>query len=127
MDNIIFIGMPAAGKSTVGVVAAKRLLQAVGLRREGPDLISCPTCGRCRTRDMVKIAEEVEQRLSRVEKPITVAVMGCIVNGPGEAREADVGVACGEDCGMLFLHGKPLRKVSRDRLVDELFMEIDRI
>ena len=106
------------------VVTAKRILQAVGLRQDGPNLISCPTCGRTRI-DLIPLAQEVERRLNTVQKPITVAVMGCIVNGPGEASAADVGIAGGNGFGMLFSRGKVLKKVPEDRLVDELFALID--
>lgn len=106
------------------VVAAKRILQAVGLRQDGPNLISCPTCGRTRI-DLIPLAQEVEQRLKAVQKPITVAVMGCIVNGPGEASAADVGIAGGNGFGLLFSHGKVLKKVPEEQLVDELFALIE--
>lgn len=106
------------------VVTAKRILQAVGLRQDGPNLISCPTCGRTRI-DLIPLAQEVERRLKDVHKPITVAVMGCIVNGPGEASAADVGIAGGNGFGMLFSHGKVLKKVPEAQLVDELFALID--
>lgn len=108
------------------VVAAKRILQACGLRRTGPDLIACPTCGRTKY-DMLPIAREVERRLKSCDKPITVAVMGCVVNGPGEASAADVGIAGGKGEGLLFAKGKVLRKVPEERLVDALFEEIDRL
>ncbi len=108
------------------IVAAKRILQAIGLRQDGPNLISCPTCGRTRI-DLIPLAQEVEERLKQVHKPITVAVMGCIVNGPGEASAADVGIAGGNGFGMLFRHGKVLKKVPEDQLVDELFRLIDEL
>ena len=108
------------------VVAAKRILQACGLRRTGPDLIACPTCGRTKY-DMLPIAREVERRLKNCDKPITVAVMGCVVNGPGEAAAADVGIAGGKGEGLLFTKGKVLRKVPEDQLVDALFEEIDKL
>lgn len=108
------------------VVAAKRILQACGLRRSGPDLIACPTCGRTRY-DMLPIAREVERRLKDCDKPITVAVMGCVVNGPGEASAADVGIAGGNGEGLLFARGKILRKVPEDQLVDALFQEIEKL
>lgn len=108
------------------VVAAKRILQACGLRRTGPDLIACPTCGRTKY-DMLPIAREVERRLKNCDKPITVAVMGCVVNGPGEASAADVGIAGGKGEGLLFAKGKVLRKVPEDQLVDALFEEIDKL
>lgn len=108
------------------VVAAKRILQACGLRQTGPDLIACPTCGRTKY-DMLPIAREVERRLKNCDKPITVAVMGCVVNGPGEASAADVGIAGGKGEGLLFAKGTVLRKVPEDQLVDALFEEIDKL
>lgn len=102
------------------------ILECLGLRRRGPELISCPTCGRTQV-DLIPIAEEVERRLAHVGKPISVAVMGCVVNGPGEASGADVGVACGRGCGLIFRHGEVLRKVDEDAIIDELFAEIDQL
>jgi len=104
------------------VIAAKRILSAVGLRRFGPEIIACPTCGRCQV-DLGAIVRQLEQRVkgqgSRV-KDVKIAVMGCEVNGPGEAREADIGVAFGKDSGMLFKKGKVLKKVSAQNAVNEL-------
>ena len=100
------------------------LLAALGMRRLHPELVSCPTCGRTQV-DLIPIAEEVERRLKEVRKPISVAVMGCVVNGPGEARGCDIGVACGRGEGLLFVGGKPLRKVAEGDIVDELFREIE--
>jgi len=108
------------------VYAAKRILRACGLREMGPNLISCPTCGRTKY-DMIPIANEVERRLEGCTKNITVAVMGCIVNGPGEASAADVGIAGGDGEGLVFAHGKTLYKVPQDRLVDALMEEIDKL
>ena len=108
------------------VTAAKRILQACGLRRSGPELISCPTCGRTKY-DMLPIAREVERRLQGCTKPITVAVMGCAVNGPGEASAADVGIAGGSGEGLLFAGGKILRKLPQEKLVDALFEEIEKL
>ena len=99
------------------------LLSALGMRRLTPELVSCPTCGRCQV-DMIPIAEEVARRLQEVRAPISVAVMGCAVNGPGEARDADIGMASGRGQAMLFAKGEPIRKVPEDRMVDELFDEI---
>ena len=99
------------------------LLSALGMRRLTPELVSCPTCGRCQV-DMIPIAEEVARRLQGVRAPISVAVMGCAVNGPGEARDADIGMASGRGQAMLFAKGEPIRKVPEDRMVDELFDEI---
>lgn len=106
------------------VYAAKRILAAAGLRREGPNLIACPTCGRTNI-DLIPMAEEVERRLAGCKKPITVAVMGCAVNGPGEASAADVGIAGGLGEGLIFRKGQILRKVPQERLVDELMKEIE--
>jgi (E)-4-hydroxy-3-methylbut-2-enyl-diphosphate synthase len=101
------------------IVAAKEILQAAGLRQEGPELIACPTCGRTQI-DLIGLANQVEERLKDCKKPITVAVMGCIVNGPGEAREADVGIAGGKDCGVLFAKGHKLATLPEDLLVNAL-------
>ena len=108
------------------IYAAKKILMAAGLRREGPDLIACPTCGRTNI-DLIPIAKEVERRLEDCRKPITVAVMGCAVNGPGEASAADVGIAGGKGEGLIFRKGKILRKVPQEQLVDELMAEISQL
>ena len=109
------------------VVAAKQILQAAGLRQDGPNLISCPTCGRTNI-DLIPLANEVERRLKDVTKPITVAVMGCVVNGPGEASAADVGIAGGQGNGILFAHGQVIKTgVPEAQLVEELFREIERL
>jgi len=101
--------------------AAKAILQSVGLRRFGPDIVSCPTCGRCQI-DLIPLAEEVERRLEGMDRKITVAVMGCAVNGPGEASAADFGIAGGKGEGLLFRHGEIVGKVPMDELVDALMM-----
>ena len=106
------------------VYAARDILRAAGLRRDGPELIACPTCGRTKI-DLIGLANQVEERLKGVEKPITVAVMGCVVNGPGEAREADVGIAGGDGEGLLFRRGEIVKKVPQEALVDELFRLIE--
>lgn len=106
------------------VYAAQDILRVVGLRKDAPELISCPTCGRTKI-DLIGLAHEVEERLRTVRKPITVAVMGCVVNGPGEAREADVGIAGGDGVGLLFRKGEIVKKVPQAELVDELFRLID--
>lgn len=108
------------------VSAARDILKALGIRRDGPNLISCPTCGRTRI-DLIRLAQEVEQRLEHVQKPLTVAVMGCVVNGPGEAASANVGIAGGDGVGLLFRKGEIVKKVPQDQLVDELFSLIDEI
>lgn len=102
------------------------ILRALEIRRRGVEIISCPTCGRTEI-DLISMAEEVEKRLQRMEKPIKVAVMGCVVNGPGEAREADVGIAGGKGTGLIFRKGKVIRKVSEDKLVEELLKEIEKL
>ena len=108
------------------IVAAKKILQAAGLRQEGPNIIACPTCGRTNI-DLIPMAQEVERRLAGCVKPITVAVMGCAVNGPGEAAAADVGIAGGKGEGLLFRKGKILRKVPQEGLVDALMEEISKL
>ncbi|RRF95609.1 MAG: flavodoxin-dependent (E)-4-hydroxy-3-methylbut-2-enyl-diphosphate synthase [Coriobacteriaceae bacterium] len=105
------------------VRVAWELLQALGMRRLHPELVSCPTCGRCQV-NLIGLADEVEKRLSKIEAPISVAVMGCVVNGPGEAKSCDIGIASGKGQGLLFLEGKPLKKVPEDQMVDALFDEI---
>ena len=106
------------------VYAAKEILKAAGIRKEGAELVSCPTCGRTRI-DLIALANEVEERLKAVDKPITVAVMGCVVNGPGEASAADCGIAGGVGEGLLFKKGQIIKKVPQEQLVDELFALID--
>ena len=108
------------------VCAAKRILQACGIRRSGVNLVSCPTCGRT-AYNMIPIAEELERRLADCKKNITVAVMGCVVNGPGEASAADIGVAGGKGEGLIFRKGKVLYKVPQERLVDALMEEIKKL
>ena len=111
---------------TEEVAAGFDILKAVGLKTDCPQIVSCPTCGRTKI-DLIALANEVEQRLSACKKPITVAVMGCVVNGPGEAREADIGIAGGDGCGLLFRHGEVLRKVPENEIVDALLAEIEKI
>lgn len=106
------------------VKVAKMILQAAGYSTYGAVMISCPTCGRCQV-DLIPMAAEVEKRLEGIKTPLRVAVMGCVVNGPGEAREADFGIAGGNGQGVLFRKGKVLRTVPEDDLVDELMKEID--
>ncbi len=102
------------------------ILKSLGLRQRGVNFVSCPTCGRCQI-NLIQVAEEVEKRLQSVNKPITVAVMGCIVNGPGEAREADVGVAGGKGEGLIFRRGEIVRKVKESELADALLEEINKL
>ena len=108
------------------IQAGHDILRALDLRGDHPQLVSCPTCGRTKI-NLIAIADEVERRLSGCRKPIKVAVMGCIVNGPGEAREADIGIAGGDGCGLIFKKGEVLRKVPEERLVDELMNEIEKM
>ena len=103
---------------------AKDILRAVGLRRDGPELIACPTCGRTKI-DLIPMAQKVEVLLRQIDKPITVAVMGCVVNGPGEARHADVGIAGGNGEGVLFKHGQIVRRVPEEELVPALMELIE--
>lgn len=106
------------------IAAAKDILEAAGLRHTGPELIACPTCGRTRI-DLICMAQEVERRLQEVKKPIKVAVMGCVVNGPGEASDADVGIAGGDGKGLLFQKGKVVATLPQEELVDGLFRLIE--
>lgn len=108
------------------IYAAKKILRAAGLRKEGVNLIACPTCGRTRI-DLIPMAEEVERRLMNCEKNITVAVMGCAVNGPGEAAAADIGIAGGKGEGLIFRKGEILYKVPQEQLVDKLMEEIEKL
>ena len=108
------------------IYAAKKILKAAGLRKEGVNLIACPTCGRTRI-DLIPMAEEVERRLANCTKNITVAVMGCAVNGPGEAAAADSGIAGGTGEGLIFRKGEILYKVPQEQLVDKLMEEIDKL
>lgn len=106
------------------VYAARDILKAAGLRKDGVNIVACPTCGRTRI-DLIGLASRVEEALKDCKKPLTVAVMGCIVNGPGEAREADVGIAGGEDCGVLFVHGEMREKLPYDELLPALLRYVD--
>jgi len=117
-------------KSEAEVRAAKSILETIGARRFGPEIISCPTCGRCEV-DLVKIVKELENKLSVIRYPLSalpmnIAVMGCVVNGPGEAKEADLGIAFGRKEGLLFKKGKAVRKVSTQKCVDVLLDEISK-
>lgn len=108
------------------IYAAKDILKAVGLRKKGVEFISCPTCGRTRI-DIIKLANEVEHQLLNCEKNIKIAIMGCAVNGPGEAREADIGIAGGDGVGLIFKKGTIVRKVKEEYLVEELLKEIENL
>lgn len=106
------------------ISVAKEILKALGYRKEGIEFVSCPTCGRTEI-NLIKIAEEVENRLKGLNKNIKVAVMGCVVNGPGEAREADIGIAGGKGVGIIFKKGEIIKKVKEEDLVEELIKEIE--
>ncbi len=107
------------------VRVAYEILKSLGMRTRGPNIISCPTCGRCQI-DIRGLATEVEERLKHVNKSLTIAVMGCVVNGPGEAREADIGIAGGAGTGLLFRKGKIVRRLDEKDLLDALMEEIEK-
>ena len=108
------------------VYAAKQILQAAGVRTNGVNIISCPTCGRTSI-DLIGLVDQVERALQNCEKPITVAVMGCVVNGPGEAREADVGIAGGDGCGVLFVRGEQKQRLPYDELLPALLQYVGQL
>ena len=108
------------------VKAGFDILKGAGIKTDCAQIVSCPTCGRTKI-DLIGLAEKVEKALANYNKPIKVAVMGCVVNGPGEAREADIGVAGGDGCGVIFKNGEVLKKVNEDEIVDELLKEIEKI
>ena len=108
------------------VVVAKEILRSAGLRDNGIRVVSCPTCARCRI-NMIPIAEEITERVKVFSKPMKIAVMGCAVNGPGEARDADIGVAGGDGCGLIFKKGEILRKVPEEKIVEEFLSEIEKM
>ena len=108
------------------IYAAKDLLKAIGLKKDGITFVSCPTCGRTKI-DLIGLAEEAQERLKNCEKNIKVAIMGCVVNGPGEAKEADIGIAGGDKEGLVFKKGEILYKVPEDKLIDALIEEIDKL
>lgn len=108
------------------IYAARDIMKAVNLRVETPQIVACPTCGRTKI-DLVSLAQQVEEAVKDIKKPVKIAVMGCVVNGPGEAREADIGIAGGDGCAVLFKKGEILRKVSEEDIVKELLDELDKI
>ena len=108
------------------VYAAKDILKAAGLRKDGVNIISCPTCGRTQI-DLIGLVNQVDEALKDCNKPITVAVMGCVVNGPGEAREADIGIAGGDGCGMIFEKGVQIEKLPYDQLLPALLARIEKL
>ncbi|MDD2402069.1 MAG: flavodoxin-dependent (E)-4-hydroxy-3-methylbut-2-enyl-diphosphate synthase [Clostridia bacterium] len=120
------IRVSLTGDPVQEVIVAKEILRTLGLAKRGVEIISCPTCGRCKI-DLYSLARKVEEKLVNIDFPLKVAVMGCAVNGPGEAREADVGVAGGKGEGLLFAKGEIIRKVPEDELVQALWEEIEKI
>jgi len=108
------------------VAAAYEILKSLGLRQRGPTLVSCPSCGRAEV-DVVALAEAVDKYVRKISKPIKIAVMGCVVNGPGEAKDADVGIACGKDKGAIFRKGKVMKTVDEERFLEALTEEIEKI
>ena len=108
------------------IKVAKEILKSLGLRKGGVEFVSCPTCGRTQI-NLIKIAEEVEKRLAECNKDIKVAVMGCVVNGPGEARESDIGIAGGRGEGIIFKKGEIIRKVKEEELIDALMEEVNKL
>lgn len=122
LGDTIRVSLTAAAVKEVE--AAYEILSFLGLNSRGPELISCPTCGRCQV-NLRKIVKTVEKKLKLINKPVKIAIMGCPVNGPGEARGADIGLACGKGKAVLFKHGRVIRSVSQDRMVSTLFKEIE--
>jgi len=114
------------GDPVMEVEAGFEILKSLGLREHGPTVIACPTCGRSEV-DLISLAEEVERRVRSMRKPLKIAVMGCVVNGPGEAQEADVGIAGGKGAGLVFRRGEVVRKVGEESLVEALLEEIERL
>ena len=124
LADTIRVSLTAPPEEEVRV--AYQILGSLELRRRGPNIVSCPTCGRCEV-NLKRIAAEVERGLSRIPQSLTVAVMGCMVNGPGEAKEADIGVACGHGVGIIFKKGRLLRRVPEKKIVGDLLKEVENI
>lgn len=120
------IRISLTGDPVEEVRVANEILKSLGLKKYGPTLVSCPTCGRCNI-NLQPIAEAVENRISGMKEPLTVAVMGCVVNGPGEAKQADIGLAGGKGEGLIFRKGEIIRKVSEEKLLEEFFAELDKL
>jgi (E)-4-hydroxy-3-methylbut-2-enyl-diphosphate synthase len=120
------IRVSLTGDPVLEVQAAYGILRSLGIRSRGIDIISCPTCGRCET-DLIPLVEEVQKKLAHIETPLTVAVMGCVVNGPGEAREADIGIAGGKGVGLLFKKGEVIAKVKEGEWVQRLVEEVEQL
>ncbi|MBU5293260.1 flavodoxin-dependent (E)-4-hydroxy-3-methylbut-2-enyl-diphosphate synthase [Anaerosalibacter bizertensis] len=120
------IRVSLTGDPVEEVRVGREILKSLNLLEDGIQIISCPTCGRTQI-NLVQLVEEVQSRLAHVDKPIKLAIMGCAVNGPGEAREADIGIAGGNGCGLIFKKGKIIKKVSEEKLIDELVKEVENI
>lgn len=120
------IRVTLTGDPVEEIYAANDILKAIGLKRDGVEIISCPTCGRTRI-NIIKLLEEIEEKLKNCHKNIKIAIMGCVVNGPGEAREADIGVAGGDGVGLIFKKGEVIRKVKEEDIVEELIKEIENV
>ena len=120
------IRVSLTGDPVEEIKSAKLILRTLGLRKGGIEVVSCPTCGRTKI-DLIGLANKVETMVSGFPLDIKVAVMGCVVNGPGEAKEADIGIAGGDGCGLIFKKGQILRKVPENQLLDELMKEIDKL
>lgn len=120
------IRVSLTGDPTAEIGVAVAILKSLGLREAGATLISCPTCGRCEI-DLASIAEAVEKRIQRIDKPLKIAVMGCAVNGPGEARSADIGIAGGRKEGLIFRHGQVIRKVPEAELLSSFYDELEKV
>jgi len=116
-----------SGDPALEVDAAWTLLAALDLRKHGAQIVSCPTCGRCEIPDMLALVAQLEDRLGEIKKPLTVALMGCVVNGVGEGKSADLGIACGHDQGVLFVHGEPVRNVKPSDFIDTLIAEANKL
>jgi (E)-4-hydroxy-3-methylbut-2-enyl-diphosphate synthase len=121
LADTIRVSLTAAPEEEVRV--AYLILSSLGIRSRGPNVIACPICGRCEV-DLFQIASKIEKQLASVETSLNVAVMGCMVNGPGEAKEADIGLACGRGVGVIFKKGKLLRRVKEERIVPEFIEEV---
>jgi (E)-4-hydroxy-3-methylbut-2-enyl-diphosphate synthase len=120
------IRVSLTGDPVEEVKVGKQILKSLGITKEGIEVVSCPTCGRTRI-DLIGIADMLEPILDKIDKNIKVAIMGCAVNGPGEAKDADIGIAGGIDEALLFKKGKIIRKIPQDRIVEELIMEINQL
>ena len=120
------IRISLTGDPTEEIPVAKEILRSLDILNDKIKIVSCPTCGRCNI-NLIDLASEVEEKISSIDKDITVAIMGCAVNGPGEAREADIGIAGGDKVGLLFKKGEIIRKIPQETIVDTLLEEINNL